>query len=146
MALFLVRHGRPVVVPGTPPANWVLDLEHQRDVAELAARAPWPDDAMWFTSPEPKAARTASLLAGQSVDVVDDLREHDRGVGGWVDDFQAAMAEAFAQPGSAVRDGWETLSETRRRVERWRARAMPDVIVVEIDRWDRSVRAPALAG
>lgn len=53
---------------------------------------------------------------GRDVDVVDDLREHDRGEGAWVDDFQGAMAEAFAQPDSAARDGWETLSQTRRRV------------------------------
>lgn len=149
-----------------------MDPEHEHDVAELAARVTWPDDAVWFTSPEPKAARTALLLAGRSVDVIDDLREHDRGEAAWVDDFQGAMAEAFAQPDSAARDGWEPLSETRRRVvgavreiiaayperdvvlvghgtawtllaaeltgtepdlERWRAMAMPAVIVVDTD-------------
>lgn len=55
-------------------------------------------------------------LPGRDVDVIDDLREHDRGEGAWVDDFHEAVAEAFAQPDSAARDGWETLSETRRRV------------------------------
>ncbi|WP_456789498.1 histidine phosphatase family protein [Cellulomonas sp. P5_C5] len=116
MVVYLIRHGRPVVVPGTPAQGWELDPEHERDVAELAARAAWSDDAAWFTSPEPKAARTAFLLAGRNVDVIDDLREHDRGEGAWVDDFQGAMFEAFAQPDTAARDGWETLSETRRRV------------------------------
>ncbi|WP_277210884.1 histidine phosphatase family protein [Isoptericola croceus] len=116
MALYLVRHGRPSIVPGTPAPAWQLDPKHEDAVAELASRAPWSDDAVWFTSPEPKAARTAYLLAGREVDVVDDLREHDRGVGAWVDDFQNAMAEAFARPDSAVRDGWEALEETRRRV------------------------------
>ena len=101
---------------GTPTPAWELDPEHERDVAALADRATWSDDAVWFSSPEPKATRTAFLLAGQNVDVIDDLREQDRGGGAWVDDFQGVMAEAFARPDSAARDGWETLSETRRRV------------------------------
>lgn len=116
MVLHLIRHGRPVVVPGTPAPRWELDPAHERDIAERAPRGTWSDDAAWFTSPEPKAARTAFLLAGRNVDVIDDLREHDRGEGAWVKDFQGAMAEAFAQPDSAARFGWETLSETRGRV------------------------------
>lgn len=116
VALYLVRHGRPIVVPGTPAAGWELDPVHEKAIAELAARAPWPDHAVWCTSPEPKAVRTAFLLTGRDVDVVDDLREHDRGDGAWVDDFQGAVAEAFAQPDMAARVGWEPLLQTRRRV------------------------------
>ncbi|WP_454858986.1 hypothetical protein [Promicromonospora soli] len=77
MALYLVRHGRPILDPAVPASTWVLDPGHEHLVTDLAARAPWPDDAVWFTSPEPKAARTAFLLTGREVPVVEDLREHD---------------------------------------------------------------------
>ena len=94
----------------------MLDPEHEQLVTDLAARAPWPADAVWFTSPEPKAARTALLLAGRKVPVVEDLREHDRNGTGWVPDFTDAVREAFATPHSKVRPGWEPIRRTRSRV------------------------------
>jgi broad specificity phosphatase PhoE len=118
VTLHLVRHGRPLVDPATSPSRWELDPVHEPAIVALAGRAPWRDDAVWFTSPEPKARRTALLLAGRDVDVdvVDDLREHYRGDGGWVDDFAGAVAEAFAHPSMSVRHGWEPLERTRSRV------------------------------
>ena len=116
MTLYLVRHGRPNVDPAVPASTWVLDPEHEHLVADLAARAPWPDDAVWFTSPEPKAARTAFLLAGREVPIVEDLREHDRTDTTWVPDFADAVGEAFARPYSEVCQGWEPIIRTRSRV------------------------------
>jgi broad specificity phosphatase PhoE len=116
VTLYLVRHGRPVIDPSTPASTWPLDPEHESAVVQLAARAPWSDDAVWFTSPEQKAARTAFLLAGREVPIVERLREHDRADTRWIDDFAAVMAEAFAQPDTAARDGWEPLDDTRARV------------------------------
>lgn len=116
MVLYLVRHGRPILDPTNPASTWVLDPEHEHLVADLAARAPWPDDAVWFTSPEPKAARTAFLLTGRDVPVVKDLREHDRSGTGWVPDFADVVREAFATPYTRVRPGWEPISRTRSRV------------------------------
>ena len=116
MALYLVRHGRPILDPAVPASTWVLDPEHEHLVTDLAARAPWPDDAVWFTSPEPKAARTAFLLAGREVPVVEDLREHDRGGTAWVPDFADAVREAFASPYSEARQGWEPIVRTQSRV------------------------------
>lgn len=116
VALYLVRHGRPNVDPAVPASTWVLDPEHEHLVADLAGRAPWPDDAVWFTSPEPKAARTAFLLAGREVPIVQDLREHDRTDTTWVPDFADAVGEAFARPYSEVRQGWEPIIRTRSRV------------------------------
>jgi broad specificity phosphatase PhoE len=116
VALYLVRHGRPILDRAVPASTWVLDPEHEHLVTELAARAPWPEDAVWFTSPEPKAARTAFLLAGREVPVEEDLREHDRGDTAWVPDFAGAIREAFASPYSEVRPGWEPIDQTRSRV------------------------------
>ena len=116
MVLYLVRHGRPILDPTIPASTWVLDPEHEHLVADLAARAPWPDDAVWFTSPEPKAVRTAFLLTGRDVPVVKNLREHDRSGTGWVPDFADVVREAFATPYTEVRPGWEPISRTRSRV------------------------------
>lgn len=116
MTLYLVRHGRPVVDPSVPASTWTLDPDHEGAVTALADRAPWRPDAVWFTSPEPKAARTAFLLAGREVPVVEDLREHDRGTTAWVDDFATTLAEVYARPDVAVRDGWEPLDGTKVRV------------------------------
>ncbi|WP_020015066.1 histidine phosphatase family protein [Promicromonospora sukumoe] len=116
MVLYLIRHGRPIIDPAVPASTWVLDPEYEHQVTDLAARAPWPDDAVWFTSPEPKAARTALLLAGREVPVVEDLQEQLRIGTGWVPDFAAVVREAFATPSSEVRPGWEPISHTRSRV------------------------------
>jgi broad specificity phosphatase PhoE len=116
VALYLVRHGRPILDTTVPASTWVLDPEHEFLVEELAARAPWADDAVWFTSPEPKAMRTAFLLAEREVPVVEDLREHDRGATGWVPDFAGALRGAFASPHSEARPGWEPIVRTRSRV------------------------------
>lgn len=116
MVLYLVRHGRPVIDPSAPASTWDLDPEREHLVTELAARAPWPADAVWFTSPEPKALRTARLLAGREMPVVDDLREHERLGTGLLPDFVDAVGEAFAHPCSAVRPGWESIARTRSRV------------------------------
>ncbi|MFE7503714.1 histidine phosphatase family protein [Promicromonospora sp. NPDC057488] len=116
MALYLVRHGRPIIDPAVPASTWVLDPEHEHQVADLASRAPWSADAVWFTSPEPKAQRTALLLAGREVPVVEDLREHDRIGNGWVPNFADVVREAFATPHTEVRPGWEPISRTRSRV------------------------------
>jgi broad specificity phosphatase PhoE len=116
VVLYLVRHGRPIIDPAVPASAWVLDPEYEHQMADLAGRAPWPDEAVWFTSPEPKAHRTALLLAGREVPVVEDLREHDRTGTGWVPDFAGVVHEAFATPYSEVRAGWEPISRTRSRV------------------------------
>ena len=99
-----------------PASTWELDPEHEHLVAELAAWPPWRADAVWFTSPEPKAARTARLLTGRAVPAVHDLREHERQGVGWVPDFVNVMRQAFADPHSEVRPGWEPMARTQRRV------------------------------
>jgi len=85
-------------------------------VTELAARAPWSGDAVWFSSPEPKALRTARLLEGRDVPAVRDLSEHERQTAGLVPDFGRAIAEAFVTPDAEVRPGWEPMARTQARV------------------------------
>jgi broad specificity phosphatase PhoE len=113
MTLHLVRHGRPLVVPGTPAATWDLDPASYDDVWALRDRL--PVRAAWFTSPEPKAVQTAQLLTDGDVGVVDELREHERS-GEWVDDFEGAVRRAFEHPDRPALDGWEPLDDCRARV------------------------------
>jgi broad specificity phosphatase PhoE len=113
MTLHLVRHGRPLVVPGTPAATWDLDPASYDDVWALRDRL--PVRAAWFTSPEPKAVQTAQLLTDGDVGVVDELREHERS-GEWVDDFAGAVRRAFEHPDRPALDGWEPLDDCRARV------------------------------
>lgn len=113
--LYLVRHGQPALDPSVPASRWILDPGHERDVVAFGVGAGLPDDAAWFTSPEPKAARTAELLAGRPVDVVRDLREQERAAG-QVENFPDVVVEAFARPDDVVHEGWEPLTRTRGRV------------------------------
>lgn len=113
MTLHLVRHGRPVITPGTPAAEWHLDPAAYDDVWALRDRL--PARAVWFTSPEPKAVQTAQLLTDGDVGVLPDLREHERS-GEWVEDFAGAVRRAFEHPDRPALDGWEPLEACRERV------------------------------
>jgi broad specificity phosphatase PhoE len=112
--LFLVRHGRPAIDRSQPAHLWPLDPSYADDVRALRERL--PEHAAWYSSPEPKALATAVLLTDDPVEVVDDLREHERHTTEWVVDFQTVVRRAFAAPEIAAYDGWEPLADTRRRV------------------------------
>ena len=113
--LHLVRHGRPLVVPGVPAAQWELDPSGYDDVWALRTTGRLPERAAWFCSPEPKAIQTAQLLTEGEVGVLPDLREHERG-GTWVEDFRGAVHRAFERPDEPAVAGWEPLSTCRDRV------------------------------
>lgn len=111
--LFLVRHGRPTIVPGVAAERWELDPDGFDDVWALRDRL--PAGATWYSSPEPKAQQTAQLLTDGDVGVVDALREHVRGAA-WVEDFEATVEKAFAEPSVPAYEGWEPLAACRARV------------------------------
>ena len=115
MTLHLVRHGRPLVVPDVPAAEWDLDPAAYDDVWALRSGGRLPTRAAWFSSPEPKAMQTAQLLTDADVGVLPDLREHER-TGEWVEDFTAAVRRAFDAPDEAAVAGWEPLTTCRDRV------------------------------
>ena len=112
--LNLVRHGRPLIDRGRPPHEWELDPAYAEDVRALRPRL--PEHAAWFSSSEPKALTTARLLTDEPVEVVDDLREHDRHTTDWIEDFEAVVRRAFERPDVPAYDGWAPLAETRDRV------------------------------
>jgi broad specificity phosphatase PhoE len=112
--LYLVRHGRPLIDRARPAHEWELDPTYADDVRALRPRLPM--HAAWFSSPEPKALATARLLTDEPVEVVDDLREHERHTTDWVDDFEPVVRRAFEQPEVPAYAGWAPLVDTRRRL------------------------------
>ena len=114
--LHLVRHGRPLVEPGLMPSAWELNPAGFDAIWALRESGRLPGHAAWFCSPEPKAVATAQLLTDAEVAVVDGLREQVRETGDWIDDFDAVVRRAFAEPDRAAHAGWEPLSATRERV------------------------------
>lgn len=116
MTLYLVRHGRPQIDRSRPAHEWNLDPAYDDDVRALRARL--PETAVWYSSPEPKAFMTARLLTEEPIEIVPDLREHERHSTDWIDDFEDVVSRAFADPGQPAYDGWEPLSHCRDRVVR----------------------------
>ena len=112
--LYLVRHGRPLIDRARPAHEWELDPEYADDVRALRTRL--PEHAAWFSSPEPKALATAGLLTDEPIEVVGDLREHERNSTEWIEDFEAAVGRAFDSPEVPAYAGWEPLADTRQRV------------------------------
>lgn len=114
--LLLVRHGRPAIDPAVAPQRWQLAADAVEEVRSLA---PVGDpDAAWFSSPEPKALATATLLAPGDVEVVADLREAERPAS-WMDDaeeFRAVVRRSFQHAGAPGLPGWEPLASCRTRV------------------------------
>ncbi|MEI7058318.1 histidine phosphatase family protein [Nocardioides sp. CCNWLW239] len=130
--LFLVRHGRPVQVRGVAAEHWELDPDGFDDVWALRDRL--PAGATWYSSPETKAQQTAQPLTDGDVGVVDALREHRRGEA-WVEDFDATVEQAFAEPSVPAYEGWEPLEACRDRVTKavtgiLAAHADEDVVLV----------------
>lgn len=116
--LFLVRHGRPVIDPTTPAHTWELDPAGYADIDALAASGRLPEDAAWFSSPEPKILATARRLTDAPVEAVPGLTEHCRGVHWFADpaEFRAAVARAFEDPEASAVPEWEPLTRTRARL------------------------------
>ena len=112
--LYLVRHGRPLIDRTRPAHEWELDPASAGDVRALRPRL--PVHAAWFSSPEPKALATARLLTDEPVEVVDDLREHERHTSDWIEDFVPVVRRAFEHPDVPAYDGWAPLADTRARV------------------------------
>lgn len=83
----------------------------------LRASGELPADALWVSSTELKAVSTAKLLTSSDIGLDAELREAVRDPA-WLsfDDFQATVLRSFAQPDTSVREGWEPLEVTRRRV------------------------------
>lgn len=113
MTVHLVRHGRSLPDPTRPASEWPLDPAGYDDVWALRDRL--PAAAAWVSAPEPKALATAELLTDGEIGVVAELCEHERAAG-WLEDFPAVVARAFADPARPATTGWEPLQRCADRV------------------------------
>ena len=79
--LILVKHAQPILDAGVPPREWRLSPEGEQQSTQLAERLKAFVPFTLVSSPEPKAARTAEIVA-QAVNVpyrlVAGLEEFDR--------------------------------------------------------------------
>jgi broad specificity phosphatase PhoE len=79
--LVLVKHALPILDPTRPAREWVLGPEGERQAAELADQLRRFLPFRLAASPEPKASRTAGIVAEAldlGVDLDDGLGEIDR--------------------------------------------------------------------
>lgn len=113
MSLYLIRHARPEVDPSRDPSAWELAPGAEDQLKALAASL--PAGCRYFCSPELKATATARMLTPEPVEVVSDLREHERGLA-WVPDYPGTVARALARPIEAASEGWDTAFRTQQRV------------------------------
>ncbi len=104
--------------PTSPASTWPLDPSGFAEIDSLLAAGVLPaNEAVWFSSTEPKAVQTAARLTSSRVPALDELREADRPAD-WLDaeTFAAAVATSLERPAEVVRDGWETSDSVRARV------------------------------
>jgi 2,3-bisphosphoglycerate-dependent phosphoglycerate mutase len=105
--LVLVKHAIPVLDAGRAAREWELGPEGERQAADLAGRLrPWLPFRL-ISSPEPKAARTAEIVAdalGIATRPLEGLQEFDRPALPIMppDEHARLNAEIFARPGTRV--------------------------------------------
>jgi broad specificity phosphatase PhoE len=105
--LILVKHALPVIDASKPAKEWQLSAKGELQAEALAEHLRTFAPLRMIASPEPKAARTAELVAERlhvGVHVVDDLREFDRPRLPLLskEDHARANAEIFANPNQRV--------------------------------------------
>lgn len=106
--MVLVKHSLPQIARDRPRREWHLSQEGRARCRPLGEQLRKYRPARIFTSPEPKAHETATLLAaaltGISTEVVEELREHDDGDGPYqvAALFRAGVGEFFRRPAEAL--------------------------------------------
>jgi broad specificity phosphatase PhoE len=110
--LVLVRHARPVVDEGSPPASWALSAPGRRAAQRIAPLI--PASAVLVSSPEPKAYDTLVLASGQPVTRDPRLGEVRRPTEP-VDDGYAALRLRYVSGDPPP--GWEAPQEVVARID-----------------------------
>ncbi|MHB8647508.1 MAG: histidine phosphatase family protein [Thermomicrobiales bacterium] len=117
--LILVKHSLPALAPGVPSREWRLSDVGRARCISLAERLAVYHPTIIATSAEPKAAKTARIVAdalGTPLEVVEQLHENDRSGLGWLgaEELEARIVRFFAAPDQRVM-GNETADEAHAR-------------------------------
>ncbi|MGF1506061.1 MAG: histidine phosphatase family protein [Chloroflexi bacterium] len=135
--LILIRHAETYPDPALPSAEWPLTSTAVAQCIQLSRRLQGFRPAYVAASPEPKAVRTAELVAMRfdlDVLVYDGLHEHDRSGEPFIEsvaDFQSMMEAVFNHPDECVY-GTESAVEALERFEM----AVADVLADAPDEGD----------
>lgn len=105
--LLLVRHSAPEIDPSVPAVAWRLSDEGRARCERLAREVAGYAPPRLLSSPEPRAVETAELIAPAlelEVEVVDDLREHERRTLPFLPraELDRRMRDFFARPSELV--------------------------------------------
>ena len=131
--LILIKHAKPAVVDGVPSEEWGLSVEGRRMCPPLAELLKQYAIRRVYCSEEPKAAETASLVAGAlgvQSHISPGLHEHDRSNVPMMAsrDFISSIAQYFKEHSRRVL-GRESADDTSKRFEE----AVDEVIAAEAD-------------
>ena len=112
--VILVRHAMPQVMPGTSSSLWTLGESAKEDCVLLAHALPADIAAVVYSSPEPKASETATVIAlrlGLQVQTDARFSEVDRPPV-WDENYRA-MVLNYLECGEQA--GWEPVEAVRKR-------------------------------
>jgi broad specificity phosphatase PhoE len=117
MAILLVRHAEPEVVPSTDPRRWALSEAGREEAKKLGTRL--PQCGLWLSSTERKAYETLLCAAGgRNVAIAQDpgFDEVHRDEP-FDDQYEARRLAWVAGHLDERHAGWETPQETAARFE-----------------------------
>lgn len=112
--VILIRHAMPQVTPGTSSTLWTLSEAAREDCVLLAHALSQDIAPVVYTSPEPKAAETAAVIALRlGLQVISDTRlsEVDRPPT-WDEDYRSMVLRYLK---SGEQPGWEPANSVRAR-------------------------------
>lgn len=135
--LFLIKHGRPRVVPELPARQWTLCDEGLRQSERLAQwfKAHLPTQVV--SSLEPKARETGKVLASRlklPFSPAPNLHEHQRENEPYFPDaaqFEARLRDFFAEP-SRLTFGEETADQAHSRFAQAVKKVMEEYLIDDV--------------
>jgi broad specificity phosphatase PhoE len=117
--LILIRHSLPEIVPTVSANQWSLSEAGRQRCGPLAEKLAFFHPDVVVTSIEPKAIETGRIVAQHlkaPLETAEGLHEHERpeATFGSMEQFEAAVARLFEQPGRLV-FGAETADQAHQR-------------------------------
>ncbi|MCB9157604.1 MAG: histidine phosphatase family protein [Caldilineaceae bacterium] len=115
MQLYLIRHAHTQARTDVDAATWTLSAQGQQQALALAQAAFWPHVDRIVLSREAKTRLTIEpVLAKFKPPIVTDGRFDELRRGGWIADYSAHVAQAFAAP-QIPAGAWESAADARQR-------------------------------
>ena len=114
---YLLRHGEVDVDPSKPASEWALSDLGISEALRLVEKGVFADIDVIYSSEEKKAYCTARIIAerlGKKVQKLSNFNELDRSKSGFIENYDSAVNEAFANP-SQSSNSWEPCTEALKR-------------------------------